>query len=185
MTPDSGRDTPSSPGPRLVPAVDHFEPPPPLTPGSLGPIIRDFEGINRTYGTFSRASKALVLATVNLLRSRAGEWAVQELRDRFPDLLEKLDRLDEDLQRNPLTPAPPLPDPVPVEAPSIIFHGRGGAASRPNDVAEAEFSGDEEAPTPRRPSGQERNGPDVIICYGEKSRPGTFRRLISWLLPGR
>ncbi len=88
MTPDSGRDVPSTPGPRLVPAVDHFEPPAPLTPDTLGPIIRDFEEFNRTYETFSRASKGIVLVTVKLLRSWAGDWAVQELRDRFPDLLQ-------------------------------------------------------------------------------------------------
>jgi hypothetical protein len=124
MTSDSGRDMPSSPGPKLVPAVDHFEPPASLTPSSLGTIIQGFKGINRIIETASRADKALTLVKVKLLRSRAGEWAVQELRERFPDLLEELDRLDEDLQKNPLKPALPLPDAVPVETPSIIFRGR-------------------------------------------------------------
>lgn len=185
MTPDSGRDIPSSPSPKLVPAVDHFEPPPPLTPGNLGPVIQSFEGSNRIIGTASRADKALTLVAVKLLRSRVGEWAVQELRERFPDLLEELGRLDEDLQKHPLTPAPPLPEPVPAEAPSIIFHGRAGSASQPSDIAEAGFSEVEEPSPPRQPSGQARNGPDVIICYGEAPRPGILRRLISWLVPGR
>ena len=123
--------------------------------------------------------------SVKLLRSRAGEWAVLELRKRFPVLLEELDRLDEDLQKNPLAPAPPQPDPVPVEAPSIIFHSRAGSASQPSDVAEAGFSEMREPTPPRRSSSQARNGPDVIICYGEKPRPGILRRLGSWLLPGR
>jgi len=185
MKPDSGSDITSSPGPKLVPAVDHFEPPATLTPDSLGPVIQSFEEINRTYGTLSTASRALVVVSVNLLRSRAGEWAVQELRERFPDLLEELDRLDEELQKNPLTPAAPLPESVPVEAPSIIFHGRDGSASQPSDVAEAGFLMDTEPTQSRRPLSQARNGPDVIICYGEKPRPGILRRLISWLLPGR
>jgi len=107
MTSDSGRDMPSSPGPKLVPAVDHFEPPAPLTPSSLETIIQGFEGVNRIIETASRADKALTLVAVKLLRSRAGEWAVQELRERFPDLLEELDRLDEDLQKNPLIPPHP------------------------------------------------------------------------------
>ena len=153
MTSDSGRDTRSSPGPQLIPAVEHFEPPEPLTPGNLGPIIQSFEEINRIHKTSSRAEKALAVVSVKLLRSRAGEWAIQELRDRFPDLLEELDRLDEDLQKNPLAPTPPLPEPVPVDAPSIIFHGRSGSASQLNDVTEAGLSGDEESPPPRWPSG--------------------------------
>ena len=185
MTSEYGRDTPSSPGPKLVPAVEHFEPPPPLTPGNLEPVIQSFEGINRIIGTASRADKSLTLVAVKLLRSRAGEWAVQELRDRFPALLEELDRLDEDLQKNPLTPAPPLPDPVPVEAPSIIFHGRSGSASQPSDVAEAGFPVGTKASQSRRPASQASSGPDVIICYGENPRPGILRRLVSWLLPGR
>ena len=185
MTSEYGRDTPSSPGPKLVPAVEHFEPPPPLTPGNLEPVIQSFEGINRIIGTASRADKSLTLVAVKLLRSRAGEWAVQELRDRFPALLEELDRLDEDLQKNPLTPAPPLPDPVPVEAPSIIFHGRAGSASQPSDVAEARFSEVEDPSPPLHYSSQASSGPDVIICYGEPPRPGILRRLISWLFPGR
>ena len=185
MTSEYGRDTPSSPGPKLVPAVEHFEPPPPLTPGNLEPVIQSFEGINRIIGTASRADKSLTLVAVKLLRSRAGEWAVQELRDRFPALLEELDRLDEDLQKNPLTPAPPLPDPAPVEAPSIIFHGRSGSASQPSDVAEAGFPVGTKASQSRRPASQASSGPDVIICYGDPPRPGILRRLISWLFPGR
>ena len=97
MTSEYGRDTPSSPGPKLVPAVEHFEPPPPLTPDNLGPIIQSFEESNRIYESSFRAEKALALVSVKLLRSRAGEWAVQELRERFPDLLEALDQLDGDL----------------------------------------------------------------------------------------
>jgi hypothetical protein len=185
MTSEYGRDTPSSPGPKLVPAVEHFEPPPPLTPGNLEPVIQSFEGINRIIGTASRADKSLTLVAVKLLRSRAGEWAVQELRDRFPALLEELDRLDEDLQKNPLTPAPPLPDPAPVEAPSIIFHGRAGSASQSSDVAEARFSEVADPSPPLHYSSQASSDPDVIICYGDPPRPGILRRLISWLFPGR
>ena len=107
MTSESGRDTPSSPGPKLVPAVEHFAPPAPLTPGNLGRILQSFEESNRIYETSFRAEKVLALVSVKLLRSRAGEWAVQELRERFPDLLEALDQLDEDLQKNSLKPALP------------------------------------------------------------------------------
>jgi len=185
MTSDSGRDMPSSPGPKLVPAVEHFEPPEPLTPGNLGRIIQSFEESNRIYETSFRAEKALALVSVKLLRSRAGEWAVQELRERFPDLLEALDQLDEDLQKNSLKPALPLPDAVPVEAPSIIFRGRAGSATQQSDVTKTGFSVDTAPSQSRRPGNTARNGPDVINCYGEPPRPGILRWLISWLLPGR
>ncbi len=184
MAPDSNRQDPPSPGPKLVPAVEHFDPPGQDSLPDLTPVIQSFARLG-TLEDSSRAGKALVLAGVRLLRLWHGEGPVQELRDRFPPLFVELDRLDRELTQSPRPPAPPLPPPIPVEAPSIIFHGRAGADSRPNDVAEAEFSGDEEVPTLRRSSGQERNGPDVLICYGEAPRPGIFRRLITWLLPGR
>ncbi len=139
MTPESGRGTPSSPGPKLVPAVEHFDPPGQGAPPDLTPVIQSFARLG-TMEDSSRAGKALVLAGVRLLRLWHGEGPIQELRERFPPLFVELDKLDNELARGPQDPTPPLPPPIPVEAPSVIFRGRSGPVSRTGDIAEAGFT---------------------------------------------
>jgi hypothetical protein len=93
----------------------------------LAPVIESFRRANSRLDAATRIEMVLNLAATRLLESYAGPEAVQFLRGKFPALFEELDRLDAELAQQPATPAPPLPAPVPVEAPSIIFRGPGPA----------------------------------------------------------
>ena len=85
MAPDTNRANPSSPGPKLVPASEHFEPPGQGAPPELTPVIQNFPSLGALEGA-NRTEKALVLAGVRLLRLWHGEGRVQGLQEILPQI---------------------------------------------------------------------------------------------------
>ena len=91
----------------------------------LAPVVQALE--NFQVEGASLADKRLLWSGVKLLTSRLGSEVEVQLSQKFPKLFAEFDRLEAEQRAQPVAPVQPLPPPVPVEAPSIIFRGPGPA----------------------------------------------------------
>ena len=91
----------------------------------LSPVVQALE--NFQVEGASLADKRLLWAGVKLMTSRLGSEVEVQLSQKFPRLFAEFDRLEAEQRAQPVAPVQPLPEPVPVEAPSIIFRGPGPA----------------------------------------------------------